>query len=414
MSSILKKIFRVPILFLINILVLIISFIIPKSDKIIVVGGWFGKRFADNSKYFYLYLDKNKEELNFKKIIWITKSEEVQDELLSRGYQVFKTWSLRSVWYHFRAMYHVVDQNHTDINSFFSVRSKKINLWHGFPLKKIGNYTNANGDNKTNKYQKIIEKFTSRGMWADQILLATSKFSTEILGEAFGVTPEQMIVSNYPRTYDFLVENKIEYFSKIEEDTLYKIKKSKEEGYNILGYFPTFRDKKETLFLGTNDRKEIYGFLEYCENKKIKILGKFHFAGENDSFEILDNHKSFINLSSETDVYTYLSEVDVLITDYSSIYFDYLLLNRPIIFYPYDLEYYRDEDRGLIFNYEMFTPGPKSYTIKELTELLSINFEEFYRLYKVNYGDKANELKHMIFENTTLDIFDLITKIKEI
>ena len=57
---------------------------------------------------------------------------------------------------------------------------------------------------------------------------------------------------------------------------------------------------------------------------------------------------------------------DLLITDYSSIFFDFLLLDRPIVFFPYDLEQYLSQDRAMYFDYEIMTPGPKCRTYDEL------------------------------------------------
>ena len=104
-------------------------------------------------------------------------------------------------------------------------------------------------------------------------------------------------------------------------------------------------------------------------------------------------------MPSDADVYTFLSEVDILITDYSSIYFDYLLWERPIIFFPYDLEYYRDEDRGLIFEYDEYTPGPKIFNAKELENVLSKGIDDFRSSYERNYFEAARNLKIKIFGN---------------
>lgn len=384
-------------LFLINASVLLISFMVPKSNKMAVVGGWFGRRFADNSKYFYLYLNANLNNLGFDKVVWITRSKEIKHELTKEGYEVYYVWSIPSIWYHLRAKYHVIDQAPTDINAFFSVRSQRINLWHGFPLKKIGHYM-ENGDfAKKTAIQKLVNKWTIRGCWADHYILATSEFSAEVLKKAFGVDENKIIISGYPRNYESISDNPIKYVPQNEKKSYEKIEKFLEEGYKIIGYFPTFRDKRETLIFGTENIEEINKFLEYCKNAKIKFVGKFHFAGKNDKFGIIKDHEAFINLPSEADVYTFLNQLDILITDYSSIYFDFLLWNRPIIFFPYDLEYYRDEDRGLIFDYEEFTPGHKVYTIEELKSMLSKSVDVIIEGYEDKFRQRANQLKSKIF-----------------
>lgn len=407
------KITKRLLLFLINIFVLMISLVIPKSEKIVVVGGWFGKRFADNSKNFYLYLNSNLNELGFNKVIWITRSKDIKDDLMKQGYTVYSTWNIISIWYHFRGKYHLIDQAPTDINSFFSVRSKRINLWHGFPLKKIGNYMEEQQFKFVSRTLRLFNKLTTRGFWADYYLLATSKFSAEILGKAFGVKKERILISGYPRNYEPIFNHSVKYLSRNEKTYHYNIDKYIIKGYKIIGYFPTFRDEKETLLFGTNDIEKISLFLDWCEDKKLKFIGKFHFAGKNDKIGKIKNHPAFINLPSKSDAYTFFDKIDILITDYSSIYFDFLLWNRPIIFFPYDLDYYRDEDRGLIFDYEEFTPGLKVYNVGDLKNLLSQDLDSIAERYEEEYRQNADCLKEKIFgDYNNMGIDHLINRIK--
>jgi CDP-glycerol glycerophosphotransferase len=172
--STIKKIIKRLIILLVNLFVFILSLVIPKNDKFIIVGGWFGKRFADNSKHLFLYTNDNKNKLNIDKIIWVTRSKSIKEELQKNGFMAYNVWSLPSVWYHLRAKYHIVDQSPLDVNSFLSVRSKRINLWHGFPMKKIGTYMNSGKTNYNNGFLKLINKLTTRGCWGDHYLLATS------------------------------------------------------------------------------------------------------------------------------------------------------------------------------------------------------------------------------------------------
>ena len=412
------KILKKTLFIISNTITFIISLFIPKTDKIIVVGGWFGKRFADNSKSFYLYANENKNQLNLKKVVWITRSDEILKELRSKGYEAYKAWSICSIWYHFRAKNHIVDQNLMDINPIFSVRSKRVNLWHGFPLKNIGTFMKDShqvNKSKINKFVRFIQNVSVRGVWGSHFVLATSEFSAEILGQAFNFPKERVIISGYPRNYEAYMGKPLSFTPSNEKKFLDKIENSKVEGNKIIGYFPTFRDKRETLVFGTKDSNELKELFDYFLKLNIKVVGKFHFAGSNDSYEDLKGHESFINLPSDADVYTFLSKIDILITDYSSIYFDYLLWKKPIIFFPYDLEYYRDQDRGLIFNYEEFTPGPKVYNSKELKELFIDGIENFTTNYSNEYEDKALNLQRKIFGNIEeMNINHLIKQIKTI
>jgi CDP-glycerol glycerophosphotransferase len=395
-------------------LVTTISLTIPKSDRIAIIGGWFGKRFADNSKYFYLHVNANLIKLGFDKVVWITKSKLIREELIANGYPAYSAWSLRSIFYHLRAKYHFIDQSQTDINPFFSIRSKRINLWHGFPLKKIGFYESQKPLKTESKITKLFNKLTSIGFWADFHLLATSKFSAEILGKAFRVDGSKVIISGYPRNYGTYCENPILYISHFEKESYENIKKYKKKGYKIIGYFPTFRDKKKSLLFGTENIEEISRFLDYCDSVKIKFVVKFHFADKDDNFHNFENHKVLMNLPSEADVYSFIAQLDILMTDYSSLYFDFLLWNRPILFFPYDLEYYRETDRGLIFDYDEFTPGPKFYNIEELMGFLSQEIETIKNWYSREYSVLSDELREKVFgDYVDLDLSHLISQIRK-
>lgn len=411
--QILIKIIKRVTLVLINVLVLIISFMIPKSNKIAIVGGWFGQRFADNSKYFYLYLNDNLKSLGFDKVVWITRSEEIKDELTEQGYQVYFTWSLKSIWYHLRAGFHIIDQSAKDINAFFSVRSKRINLWHGFPLKKVGTFMGGLAYSDRSSLGKLLSKITSRGFWADHYVLATSEFAAEIQGKIFGLVDEKVIISGYPRNYESFVSCPIKFVPDKELNLLKEIENYKEMGYKIIGYFPTFRDKRETLIFGTNDTSLQVEFLDFCELLKLKVVGKFHFAGKNDKTGQINNHEAFIKLDPDADVYTFINDIDILITDYSSIFYDFLLWERPIIFFPYDLEYYRDQDRGLMFDYDEYTPGPKVRNLNELKEVLKN--PDFEQIYSNEYSKSARELSKKVFANyKEMDINHLVNEIRKI
>ena len=92
------------------------------------------------------------------------------------------------------------------------------------------------------------------------------------------------------------------------------------------------------------------------------MLYKTHFADNNN----WDFETKQIKRIKKDDIYEFLTFVDILITDYSSVYFDFCLLNRPIIFSPFDQESYLSNDRELYYNYNDVTPGPKCHNWQEV------------------------------------------------
>jgi len=303
-------------------------------------------------------------------------------ELKVRGCEVYKIWSFPSIWYHLRGQVHVIDQSFRDINDIFSVRSKIINLWHGFPLKKIGRYCTETQGEPTylTKFLKCycadlnLTKFL-KYCYADlnlgfneknYFLLATSEFSAEILGQAFGVKQENILLSGYPRNDIFQLNNFGNYITDSEQIVLTGVIKRIKNGTKIIVYLPTFRDYQSTSPLGITAANELATLSEFLVKHNILLITKFHFAEKGFSSLRVEDLGNIINLHPGSDVYPFLRVTDILITDYSSVYFDFLLTQKPIIFYPYDFEYYAHKDRGFIFDYQEYTPGPKVYNLAEL------------------------------------------------
>ena len=111
------------------------SYLFPRSEKIWVFGCWDGTRFADNSKYFFLYVANN--EKDKVRAIWISKRKSIVLELKKRGYEAYKIYSLKGLYYSLRAKYMFFDLHLFALNYWISGGAATINFWHGLPLKKI-------------------------------------------------------------------------------------------------------------------------------------------------------------------------------------------------------------------------------------------------------------------------------------
>lgn len=389
MRKIIKDTIKIIINLILKFIIGIINIFFPKKDKVVLIGGWFGERFADNSKYIYLYLNENKNKYQLERIIFVTRSKDIYKYIKEElKYEVYMMYSLQSFYYHIRAKYYIVDQApRKDLIGWLGINSIKINLWHGLPLKRIG-------------YDKNIKKVIQLGNWQDSYLLTCSEFGSLTLGEAFRCPNDRRLKGMYPRNYYLINKNK--YLSKIEKELIEKIEYMKKRGKKIIIYLPTFRDKNKLKFLGEEDKNKLIEFFRFLEENNYFLVSKEHFAGTSifgENREIIYfSDRNFLNLESNIDIYPFLKISDILITDYSSVYFDYLYLDRDIIFYPYDLEYYRDKDRGLFFDYYKITPGNKVYTIEQLKEIL-----KKLRYSRDNFRDDRKKLLEKCFENHTID-----------
>lgn len=343
-------------------------FLIPKNKNVILIGGWFGKRYSDNSRYLYNLFFENHNLFHNKKIYFITNSEEIYNELIKKDINILKKWSIKSIYLHLICNSCFVDQGIGDLNEIFLVNKNIINLWHGVPLKKIGALVNL----KKTKIKRDIENLFNMNYF-----LGASGEVNEILKKSFLVKDSQIINGIYPRNY-YLINSEQNFLTEKEVEIINYIKKLK-KSYKIIFYLPTFRDNEKKSFLNTDSKEIKDSFFLNLQLKKYFFLTKLHFASILNKENIGFNHSNFLNLNSEIDVTSILPFVDILITDYSSVYFDFLYLDKKIVFYPYDFDYYKDKDRGFNFEYNEITPGEKVYDITGLYNaiLREDNYSEF-------------------------------------
>lgn len=346
-----------------NFLSLMISLIIPKSKKYVVVGGWNGYRYADNSRAFFEYLDEHKRDLNIKKVFWYTKDWAIYKELKKEQRDVLYGVNLKSIFWHYRSKVHIIDQYPKDLINFCSVRCIRIHLFHGIAIKKIYNYMRPKM-----KYCNSINRLWSRGLWRDHYILVTSEWVKNIYSFAFGVGKNKCIKSSYPRNRYLYIDRKRTADDKV---------------FNVF-YLPTFRDNKtQNPFFEI----DLYKLNEELKKNNIHFYIKAHFVDKTQWNNSLQLSNIFL-LDTKCDVYDFLQDMDLLITDYSSVFYDFTLTNRPILFFPYDLEYYDKSDRGFILPYFENTPGKKVFTVHEMVNSIfdiRLNYEGYFEQYREIY-----------------------------
>lgn len=242
-----------------------------------------------------------------------------------------------------------------------------VALWHGFPLKSLGLASLVNDEVATARNQ-LSYVFNER-----QAICSYSILFNLLMGYSFSITPDKFAITGMPRN-DFLFKS----------DGVSNLK-SVLENYSqrkVLLYAPTFRASKYDSTLSHGSRGFIFdmpGFNlqsldNYLDKNDILLLCKFH-PYEANLPKI--NCRNICLIDDETfiqkgiDFYEILNAVDILITDYSSLYFDFLLLDKPIIFTPVDLENYRQNKGFMLGPYEEWTPGAKAVEFPELLNVIS-------------------------------------------
>ncbi len=192
-----------------------------------------------------------------------------------------------------------------------------------------------------------------------KIVVGSDALAT-VYADAFNLSQDQMLSTGIPRTDLFFDNMKKKQITNnfLNENQFLRDKK-------IILYAPTFRDGEIEHFNLNLNLEEIYKEL----HQEYIFLIKLHPAVRN-KINYLKQYSDFIfDYSLYPNVNELLLITDILITDYSSIPFEFCLLNKPMIFYPYDLEHYKKQ-RGFIEEYHTTVPGPVVYSTRELIEVI--------------------------------------------
>jgi len=363
----------------------LISVIVPKRKNLWVFGAWMGETYSDNSKYLFEYVIKNYPEIQ---AVWLVNNETTLKLLKSKNYPVFKSYSLKGTWISMRAKVAVLSTWFSDIN-WFTVPNKKFALlWHGTPLKKIGFDDKKNSDITSGRRKAFFKLFPYISQDFSKILItAPSDIVRKLFVGAFKST-ENIRITGFPRN-DVFSQKDVENFP-IKAKIL-ELKKK----YKIGIYMPTHRK---------NSRREFDAYIAEnldMVNSRLKeidvvLLFKYHVFNPHTAKNRKNEYSNIIILNNEDinqDVYPLLTLVDFLVTDYSSIYFDFLLADKPIIFAPFLSEQYICNDRELYFNYNEVTPGPKAKNWDELLICIeeTIKKPDEYKRQRAELNNKFNQ-----------------------
>jgi CDP-glycerol glycerophosphotransferase (TagB/SpsB family) len=369
---------------------------IPKNKKLVIFSGRYGGQFEDNAKYLFLYaLQESKDNL---KISFLTEDKVIYSKLKERYLPVLLYPSFKTIYILFRTNIIIADHQNwiRKFRYFILNRAKKIQLWHGVGFKIIQkDYRNI----YQQKDRPLLIKAISRLRWlinGDEtnydLLISPSNFYTK---ETFSsaLNYKKIIEAGYSRN-DILLNtkkyNSIEKFIDftLDNESIQKIINIKNSGGKIIGYAPTFRDSSSSDPF-SNGAIDTETWIKFCKKNNFAVLVKSHPSPKH-SFKS-ENHKEIIHYNYLKDIYPFMHLFDLLITDYSSIYLDFLLLKKPIIFYPYDYEEYIKNSRGIKFDYNSMTPGEKCYNQNELEKSI-------YKILIKNEDNYVEERKKILLE----------------
>lgn len=366
----------------------------PANSKLIVFESFLGKQYSDNPRAIYEYLLKTRPDY---KMYW-SIDPHFRSAFYEKDVVTINRFSLKWLIIMARAKYWV-SNSRLPLWIPKPKHTTYLQTWHGTPLKKLA----ADMDQvlmpgtTTDKYKRNFLEESSR--WDS--LISPNHYSTEIFRRAFDFN-KKMLETGYPRN-DFLInENK--------EATKLDIKRKLQlpEGKKVILYAPTWRDNEyhQKGKYKFNLKLDLQSMKEQLGNEYIILLRMHYLIAEN--IELTPFAGFAYDVSLHEDIRELYLISDMLITDYSSVFFDYANLKRPMIFYVYDLESYRDTLRGFYFDFEREAPGPLVKTTDEVVSIInklesneftySDNFNQFYQKFcSLEDGEASKRVVEEIF-----------------
>jgi len=324
----------------------ILELIIPKDPNLIIFAGSHGQYYDDNSRYLFEFYLNNSD----LKCYWLTNNKNLLITLRKKFYnRVLYGKAIHSLLLFLKAKTVIIDVGRGDVEPYqlLNYRKNVINLWHGIPLKRVG-FLDENAD--FNKLFKETKNYN--------FMICSSELEREIMSASFHLPIQSIWLTGSPR-------NDILSLKDSKLLTLFPFLSKK-----IILYAPTWRDNLTKVKFFPFSDFNLQEILIFLEKYDAYILLRGHRKEYEKTFSGLSyenkisNRVFFADRDLFPDVNDLLPYVDILISDYSSIFFDYLLLDRPMIFIPYDYEDY-NKYRGFAVDYFSYTPGPKVYTQKD-------------------------------------------------
>lgn len=281
----------------------------------------------------------------------------------------------------FKSIYHLATSHHIFVDNYFGFLAvtnfkpnvRCIQLWHAagavkqFGLKDLS--IEYRSQRAHDRFQKVYQRF-------NHVIVGSEKMAS-IFKESFGINNEQLLRTGIPRTdffYDQVAKKHVEQSLNAEFPRIHDKK--------VILYAPTYRDDQLDLaHIELNIDKMYQAF-----KKDYILMLRLHPAIE---MELSHEYPDFvIDVSAYHQLNDLLVVTDLLITDYSSIPFEFALLDKPMIFFAYDLDEYANS-RGFWENYRELVPGPIVHDTDALIECIKKNDFDMNRVR--NFADQWNQ-----------------------
>lgn len=326
-----------------------------RNKRIWIFGAREGHQYEDNSRFLFEYLNAQTD-LSKLRLIWLTNSNDVVNKVRGLGFEAHLNSSFYAKWLELRAGVAIYTNALIDFGVFPLIGGAEIVcLWHGVGFKKAYNAKYANFEVTIKKSLDHVFSWTYRTMTT-----ATSQWTIDWFKSIFTLNPNNIYITGQPRN-----------------DTLHNISREKvltqlgiDSDKRIILYLPTYRQPR----LGANAMKRILWDLyvnqdldNVLKDTNSIFVAKLHPLTPHVNFANRENFR-ILNYDEIENNQELLAVGDVLVTDYSSTFVDFSLLNRPIIFYAPDEKDFLSKSEQLFEKFWDLQTLNKAVTPKGLSE----------------------------------------------
>ncbi|MBD5439477.1 MAG: hypothetical protein HDR33_00365 [Treponema sp.] len=339
-------------LFLKGIFPSLLSLFLPRNKKLVILNSFHNCAFSNNTKFLFLYMIENCPEYE---IEYVVNDDMLQKQLCTKyGNHFIQTKSFKGIVHALKAKCWIVNALEFPVGGFFlNFRRNVILLTHGVTSKQAG---------LAEKRVSLLKRIYYRIIRTDLSYALTPCFEfRHIVAAHFGLPEKKILVAGFPR-FDPLLQK---VYTKIE----------KSHGEISILYAPTWRHYTDVKFFPFPDFNETE-LEEFCERRKLVFYLRVHPRFENSIPEKIRN-LPFVKIFSGLqypEINDYLLNFDILITDYSSIFYDFMILDRPLFFLMYDRDEY-EKQIGLAVDFNRFATGYKPSTQEEFIQCMEDAFE---------------------------------------
>ena len=352
--------------------------------------GSFKGSFNDNAKYLFIYAS---EHCLDREVAWLSDNGETVAYVRSLGFKAYKVTTFRGAWYALTSKYWFFNAYTSDIMFCLSGGAVCCNLWHGVGIKRI-EYNITSGE-LARRYQKkdLLDVFFHPQVFRKpDYVLSSTPFQTIFFSTSFRVKPSACLELGYPRNEILLCSDdaRMMFVKKYSNRTVIDLMERMKTAQRVYIYMPTWRDSQLTLFTQGMDLDRLNDVLrKHGDLLLLKPHANVQIDGSADV-----GWSNIVMIEGGVDVYPLLPYTDVLITDYSSILYDYILMpGKGVLLYLYDYADYVAM-RDFFFPYDENVVGSRVYDFDSLVDAVDnhkdgVDEDERLRLVEKFWGETA-------------------------